>query len=279
MGEYWVLENLATAEILPLILALFIGGALTGFMAGLLGIGGGAILVPILYELFRFLGVDQNILMHLSVGTSLAVILPTSIQSARKHDARGALDRALVKSMALPLIIGVGIGTLIASSVEGNVLKMTYIAVCTFIAAKLVAGEGAWQLANELPKGITGKVIGGIIGILSTLIGVGGGAMMTSYMTIYGRNIHNAVATSAGMGPVIALPATLGYVWAGWSVPNLPPGSFGYVSLLGALIVAPLSVITAPLGVATAHGISRRSLELAFATFLTFVAFRFYFAL
>jgi len=279
LGEYWVLENLATAEILPLILALFIGGALTGFMAGLLGIGGGAILVPILYELFRFLGVDQNILMHLSVGTSLAVILPTSIQSARKHDARGALDRALVKSMALPLIIGVGIGTLIASSVEGNVLKMTYIAVCTFIAAKLVAGEGAWQLANELPKGITGKVIGGIIGILSTLIGVGGGAMMTSYMTIYGRNIHNAVATSAGMGPVIALPATLGYVWAGWSVPNLPPGSFGYVSLLGALIVAPLSVITAPLGVATAHGISRRSLELAFATFLTFVAFRFYFAL
>ena len=279
MGEYWVLENLATAEMLPLIVALFIGGAVTGFMAGLLGIGGGSILVPILYELFRFLGVDQSILMHLSVGTALAVILPTSIQSARKHDARSALDRALVKSMALPLLIGVGIGTLITSSVDGNVLKMTYIGVCAFIAAKLVAGEGAWQLGDELPKGITGKIIGGIIGILSTLIGVGGGAMMTSYMTIYGRNIHNAVATSAGMGPIIALPATLGYVWAGWSAPNLPPGSFGYVSLLGVLIVAPLSVMTAPLGVAAAHGISRRTLELAFATFLTFVAFRFYFAL
>jgi len=248
-------------------------------MAGLLGIGGGAILVPILYELFRYLGVEPSILMHLSVGTSLAVILPTSIQSARKHDARGVLDRDLVKAMALPLIIGVGIGTIITDAVDGSVLKMVYIGVCTFIAAKLIAGEGAWQLGNKLPEGAIGKAIGGLIGVLSTLIGVGGGAMMTSYLTIYGRNIHSAVATSAGMGPIIALPATLGYVWAGWNVPNMPLGSIGYVSLMGALIVAPLSVITAPLGVATAHGISRRSLELAFATFLTIVAFRFYFSL
>ena len=98
-------------------------------------------------------------------------------------------------------------------------------------------------------------------------------------MTIYGRNIHQSVATAAGIGPIIALPATLGYIWAGWNVPALPPGALGYVSLLGALIVAPLSVITAPLGVATAHGISRRSLELAFAAFLLIVAIRFCFEL
>ena len=271
-----MLENLQLAEILPLVAALLFGGALTGFLAGLLGIGGGSILVPILYELFRYLGVETGVLMHLSVGTALAVILPTSIQSARKHDARGALDRPLVKSMVVPLIIGVAIGTLITSVVEGNVLKLAYIVVCTFIATKLIAGEGAWQLGNELPKDLLGKAIGVIIGILSTLIGVGGGAMMTSYMTIYGRNIRNAVATSAGMGPIIALPATLGYVWAGWNQINLPPGSLGYVSLLGALIVAPLSVMTAPVGVAVAHGISRRSLELVFAIFLLIVAIRFY---
>ena len=271
-----MLANLQLAEILPLVAALLFGGALTGFLAGLLGIGGGSILVPILYELFRYLGVETGVLMHLSVGTALAVILPTSIQSARKHDARGALDRPLVKSMVLPLIIGVGIGTLITSMVDGGVLKSVYIGVCCFIAAKLIAGEGAWQLGDTMPKGLAASAIGGLIGILSTLIGVGGGAMMTSYMTMYGRKIHQSIATSAGMGPIIALPATLGYVWAGWNHLNLPPGSFGYVSLLGALIVAPLSVMTAPVGVAAAHGISRRSLELVFATFLLIVAIRFY---
>ena len=271
-----MLANLPSAEIFPLVTALLFGGALTGFLAGLLGIGGGAILVPILYELFRFLGVDSSIIMHLSVGTSLAVIIPTSLQSARKHDARGALDRDLVKAMALPLTIGVCIGIAITSMVDGSVLKIVYIGVCCFIAAKLVAGEGAWQLGDRMPKGALASAIGSLIGILSTLIGVGGGAMMTSYMTIYGRKIHQSIATSAGMGPIIALPATLGYVWAGWNTPHLPPGSLGYVSLLGALIVAPLSVMTAPLGVSAAHGISRRSLELAFATFLLIVAIRFY---
>jgi len=272
-----LLQSLPIGELLPLIVSLVMGGALTGFLAGLLGIGGGAILVPILYELFRLLGIEQSILMHLSVGTSLAVIMPTSIQSARKHDAHGALDRVLVKSMALPLLIGVGIGIAITNVADGTVLKMVYIAVCVFIASKLIAGEGAWQLGDHLPTGAISRAIGGLIGLLSTLIGVGGGAMMTSYMTLYGRNIHTAVATSAGLGPIIALPATLGYIWAGWNEPGLPPGSLGFVSLLGALIVAPLSVMTAPLGVATAHGISRRALELAFATFLLIVAIRFFF--
>ena len=119
--------------------------------------------------------------------------------------------------------------------------------------------------------------MGMAIGILSTLIGIGGGGMMTSYMTLYGRTIHRSVGTAAGLGPIIAIPATLGYIWAGWNIDNLPIGSLGYVSILGVLIVAPISVLTAPVGVSLAHGISRRALELAFATFLTIVAFRFFF--
>ena len=264
-------------ELLPFIAALLVGGALTGFVAGLLGIGGGAILVPMLYELFRILGVDQSALMHLSVATSLAVIVPTSIQSARKHDERGALDRELLRHIALPAVLGVLIGVVIAKFAPGDALKAVYIVVCLFIAAKLSAGEGAWQLGTRMPEGMPGKTVGTVIGILSTLIGVGGGAMMTSYMTLYGRSILNSVATSAGLGPIIAIPATLGYIWAGWRVDTLPIGSVGYVSVLGALIVAPLSVITAPLGVSVAHGVSRRTLELAFATFLTIVAIRFFF--
>ncbi len=268
--------SLPFGEIVQFVAVLLVGGAFMGFIAGLLGIGGGAVLVPILYELFRILGVDPVSLMHVSVATSLAVIIPTSIQSARKHDERGAVDRDLLRDIALPVVLGVLIGTVIAKFVPGGTLKAVYIGVCTFVASKLISGEGTWQLGTQMPEGRLGKAIGMVIGILSTLIGVGGGAMMTSYMTLYGRSIHRSVATSAGLGPIIAVPATLGYVWAGWNIENLPIGSLGYVSLLGAVIAAPASVLTAPIGVSLAHGISRRALELSFAAFLIMVAIRFF---
>ena len=271
--------DLAWVDLLALIAVLAAAGLVTGLLAGLLGIGGGGVLVPILYEVFGTVGVDDNVRMHLSVGTALAVIIPTSIRSFRAHYARGAVDMSVLRGMAVAVAIGVLAGIVIASIVDGSVLKIVYVASALAMAVKLALGGDRWRLGAELPGNPVRAVVGGAIGLVSTLIGIGGGVYVTAFMTLYGRPIHQAVATAAGFGPIIAIPAALGYVWAGWSVAGLPAGSLGYVSVLGALLIMPTSILAAPLGVRIAHGISRRALELAFAAFLATVAVRFFLSL
>ncbi len=255
--------------------ALTAGGLFTGFLAGLLGIGGGGILVPILWELFRFVGVDEAVRMHLAVGTALAVIVPTSLRSFHAHYRQGAVDMDVLHRMGPLVALGVVAGILIARVADGSVLKSVYVASCVVMASKLYAGGARWRLGEHLPGAIGTGLVATVIGLVSTLIGIGGGVFISGFMTLYGRPIHRAVATAAGFGPIIAVPAALGYIWAGWDVPGLPPASLGYVSLLGAGLIIPLSVLTAPIGVRVAHGIDRRKLELAFAAFLTLVAIRF----
>jgi uncharacterized membrane protein YfcA len=143
------------------------------------------------------------------------------------------------------------------------------------MGVRLYFGRRGWQLGEEIPGNPFRMLYGGFVGLVSTLMSIGGGVFVTTMMTLYGRPIQNAVATSSGFGPLIAIPGALGFVWAGWRVAGLPPGSLGYVSLLGALLIIPTSVLAAPLGVRIAHGISRRKLELAFATFLMAVSLRF----
>ena len=271
--------DLALADVLPLIAVLAAAGLVTGILAGLLGIGGGGILVPILYEVFGAVGVDDNVRMHVSVGTALAVIIPTSIRSFRAHHARGAVDMSVLKSMAVAVAVGVLVGIGIASVVDGSVLKIVYVVSALAMAINLTFGGDRWRLGTELPGNPARAGVGGAIGLVSTLIGIGGGVYVTAFMTLYGRPIHQAVATAAGFGPIIAIPAALGYVWAGWGADGLPAGSVGYVSILGALLIMPTSVLAAPLGVRIAHGISRRALELAFAAFLATVAVRFFLSL
>lgn len=262
-------------ELALLLGALLAAGFATGLLAGLLGIGGGGILVPVLYELFGTLGVDETIRMHLAVGTSLAVIIPTSLRSFAAHRARGAVDLAILKSMALPVIAGVCLGAALARYSNEAVLKTIWIVAATLMSGRLYFGQRGFQLGDEIPGNPYRALYGGFIGLISTLMSIGGGAFVTAMMTLYGRSIHNAVATSSGFGPLIAIPGTLGFMWAGWHAAGLPPGSLGYVSLLGALLIVPTSVLAAPLGVRLAHGISRRKLELAFATFLMLVSLRF----
>lgn len=262
-------------ELALLAAGLLAGGLITGFLAGLFGIGGGGVLVPILYEIFRLVGVDDNHRMHLAVGTSLAVIIPTSISSVRSHYKRGAVDVAVIKRMGAFVFMGVLLGIAVASLVEGAVLKAAYVLSTGFIATRLIAGGDRWRLGPDLPGRVTTASVSGVIGLLSTLIGIGGGAQVTAFMTLYGRPIHQAVATAAGFGPIIAIPAAIGYIAAGWDINSLPWGSLGYVSLLGLALVAPVSVWAAPIGVRAAHGLSRRTLELAFAAFLIAVCLRF----
>jgi len=266
--------GIPAGELALLLAALLPAGFVTGLLAGLLGIGGGGILVPVLYELFGSLGVDEAIRMHLAVGTSLAVIIPTSLRSFAAHRARGAVDIEIVKSMALPVIAGVCLGAILARYSNDAVLKAIWVLAATLMVVRLYFGRRGWQLGDTIPGNPFRMLYGGFVGLVSTLMSIGGGVFVTTMMTLYGRPIHNAVATSSGFGPLIAVPGTLGFVWAGWQVAGLPPGSLGYVSVLGALLIIPTSVLAAPLGVRIAHGISRRKLELAFATFLVLVSLR-----
>jgi len=255
--------------------ALLAAGVITGLLAGLLGIGGGGILVPVLFEVFTAVGVDPDLRLHLAVGTSLAVIVPTSLRSFRSHRARGAADMALLKSMALPVVLGVVIGAVVARYSDDRVLKAVWVAFGGLMSAKLFFGRESWRLDREIPGNPFRAVYGVAVGLVSTLLSIGGGAFITTLMTLYGRSIQQGVATASGFGPLIAIPGALGFAWAGWHAAGLPPGSLGYINLIGAAIVIPASVLAAPLGVRIAHGISRRKLELAFATFLAAVALRF----
>ena len=269
----------SAGELAGLIGALLAAGFATGLLAGLLGIGGGGILVPVLYEVFGALGVADAVRMHLAVGTSLAVIVPTSLRSFAGHRARGAVDMGLVKSMALPVIAGVALGAVLARYADEAVLKGIWVVAASIVSLKLFLGRQDWQLGDAVPGQPFRALYGCVLGLVSPLMRIGGGVFITALMTFYGHTMQRAVATSSAFGPIIAIPGTLGFVWAGWAAAGRPPGSLGYVSLLGALVIIPTSVLAAPLGVRIAHGISRRKLELAFATFLTAVGVRFLFSL
>lgn len=266
--------GLANGELLWLVLALIAAGGATGFLAGMLGIGGGGILVPVLYETFTFLHVPDSVRMHMVLGTSFAVIVPTALSSFRAHFNRGAVDMGVLRRLGPFVVAGVLAGVVLVSIVSSTALKWVWIVFGGFLAVKMALGREEWRLADKLPDNGLVKLAAFLIGLISTLMSIGGGMFLVTLFTLYGWPILKAVATSSGFGPVIAIPGLLGYVWAGWGDPELPPVSLGFVSVLGAMIIMPMSVLAAPLGVAVAHGLSRRKLELAFAVFLGLVALR-----
>lgn len=258
-----------------LVAALVVAGAAIGFLAGLFGIGGGAISVPVFYEIFGILGYEPEIAMPLAVGTSLAVIIPTSISSARGHYLKGTVDMALLRVWAVPILIGVLAGAAIARYADPAVFQAVFIGVAAINAAKLLTGGKGWRLRDELPtKGIL-RIYGAVIGLVSSLMGIGGGAVSNLVMTLHGVPIHRAVSTAAGVGVLIAIPGTLGYMLAGAGRLDLPPDAIGFVSLATFALTIPTSLLTTRLGVSLAHALSRRMLETAFGLFLLLVCSRF----
>ncbi|MCB1527430.1 MAG: sulfite exporter TauE/SafE family protein [Hyphomicrobiaceae bacterium] len=255
--------------------ALVLAGALVGIMSGLLGIGGGGILVPVLYETFTALGVDPAIRMHMALATSLAVIVPTSLRSFSAHKAKGAVDVALVKRMGPWVVLGVVLGIVTASYVSSTALKWFWVVFGTVMAAKLWFGRDSWRLGSQIPKSRAVEVYAFFVGYVSVLISIGGAAFIVAFMTLYGRSVLQAVATSSGFGPLISIPGAIGFAWAGWGVEGTLPFSLGYVSVLGAALIIPMSVLMAPIGVRLAHGIPKRRLEQAFALFLCVIVARF----
>jgi uncharacterized membrane protein YfcA len=258
-----------------MIAALAAAGFASGFLAGLLGIGGGAVVVMTLYEAFRWMGVDEAVRMHLATGTAIAVIAPTTLRSFMAHRARGVADLAFVKRMALPVVAGVALGSLVARYSEGSVLKWVWVVMGSLLSLRMFLGRDNWRLGSDIPRSLAVEAYGVFIGTISSLMSIGGGAYVVILMTLYGRPLHQAVATSSGFGPLIAIPGMLGFMWAGWGAPGLPPGTIGYVSLLGAALAIPTGLLAAPLGARVSHGLSKRGLELAFGGFMTLVVLRF----
>ena len=278
-----MVAGLGTSQLLELALLLLAVGALAGFLAGVFGIGGGAILVPVFFECFRLGGVPLDVRMPLCVGTSLAVIIPTSIRSWRAHYARGAVDMEIIRTWWLPVLIGVVAGAVVARHAPERLFRIVFIVVAYSAAARLLLARETWRFGDDLPKGPLMKSFGFFVGLFSTLMGVGGGLYANLLMTFYGRPIHQAVATSSVLAVLISIPGALGYVYAGWPVaaryPDVAalqlPFSIGYVSLIAAVLVIPTSMLTAPLGVRTAHAMSKRALETAFGCYLFIMGSRF----
>lgn len=264
------------AELLPFLGALLVAGSVAGVLAGLFGIGGGAVLVPVFYQMLGTLGVDEAIRMHLSVGTSLAIIVPTSLRSFMGHKAKNAVDMDFLKSSMIAVPFGVILATFLVAGASSSVLRIIFAICSLVIALRLLFGKEDWKIANDIPRGMGMYVSASVIGFFSTFMGIGGGVFNNTFMTLFGRPIHKAVATSSGIGVLISIPGMIGYIWAGWGADNLPAFSIGFVNVLMVLIIIPVTLMVAPIGVRLAHAMSKKKLEVGFGVFLILVAARFF---
>ena len=264
-----------SSELLILLLTLVGAGAASGFLAGLFGVGGGAIVVAALFQAFTYAGVADSVAMRMSLGTAFAVMVPTSATSFRGHLKRGSADRRIARLWVVPVVSGVALGSLVAAQLDGQRLKAIFIALVLLNAIKLLTGWPAWRMAGDEPTATAVRTSGVVIGFLSSLIGIGGGIFGNMFLTAYGRTMHQAIGTTASLGAIISLAGTCTFVLLGLGAAEVPPGSLGFVSVVAFCIVAPVATALAPLGVRLAHRFTREQLRLGFGLFLIVVSGRF----
>lgn len=252
-------------------------GAVAGVLAGLFGIGGGIVIVPVLETALGFAGVDPAIRMHVAVGTSLATIIPTSISSARAHHQRQSVDFELVRRWAFFVLAGALLGAWIAARVHSDVLAVVFASLAFLVALKMLFMPESRNLTEDVPRNPLVPVIPTSIGCFSSMMGIGGGTFSVMTLTLFNVPIHRAVGTAALFGLVISLPGALGFVIAGWGDPRVPAGSLGFVSLLGFACIAPATVLTAPLGAKIAHAFSAQRLNMLFGAFLVIASIRLFY--
>jgi uncharacterized protein len=269
---------MAEADIQTLILlagCLLMTGLVAGTLAGLLGVGGGIVMVPVLYYMFDFLDImPDDLIMHMAVGTSLAAMIPTSLRSAQGHRAKGNVDTELFKRWLIPVIVGGVTGIAIAAFVKGPVLMTVFATFAIIVALHMGFGKDTWTVASELPGRIGQSIMAfGIAGV-SVMMGIGGGTFGVPLLTLFGYPIHRAVGTAAAVGVIIAIAGGMGFILSGLGVAARPPYSFGYASLVGIALIVPATVISAPWGVKLANVLSRFWLRRAFALFLGITGIR-----
>ncbi|HXS42439.1 MAG TPA: sulfite exporter TauE/SafE family protein [Stellaceae bacterium] len=267
---------ISPVELAWLAAGIALAGVITGLLAGLFGVGGGAIIVPVLYEMFRIIAVPDVVRMQLCVGTSLAIILPTTLRSYRAHRAKGMVLRGVMRAWAAPSVAGVALGAIIAAFAPSAVFKIAFVVIAGTIAMKLLFGRENWVIADDLPRGAGLAAYGFVIGLGSSLMGISGGSITTLILTLHRKPIHNAVATASGVGVPITIAGTIGYALAGLPHQALvPPFSLGFVSAIGFVLIAPISSYVAPFGARLAHALPKRRLEIAFGIFLLLASARF----
>lgn len=262
------------AVYLPFALGLALTGALSGVMAGLLGIGGGIIMVPAMVLAYQLLGYNPEVIMHVAVGTSLAVIIPTGLRSARSHNARGAVDREIVRRWGPWIVAGSLVGGLMAGLYTAAALKIIFGVMALFIALNM-----ALPIQRKLMERLAGspaanRVSAAVIGYISALMGIGGGSLTVPTLVAFGTPMHTAVGTSSALGVMLAIPAAIGFVISGWTAVGTPPLSIGFINLPSLVLIGALAALTAPLGVALAHRLNAQLLKIVFAIFLVGVGLR-----
>jgi uncharacterized membrane protein YfcA len=249
-------------------------GLVAGVLAGLLGVGGGIVMVPALYLIFGIFDVDQAVRMHMAVGTSLAAMIPTSIRSALAHRKRGAVDGDLFRAWMPPVMVGAAGGSLLAPHAPSTALRGIFSVFALLVAINMLAGNARWNAASELPGLAWQRVAAGLIAGVSVMMGIGGGTFTVPYLSLFGYPIRRAVATSAAIGVLIAIPGAMGFCIGGLGVPARPHGSLGFASTIGCLLIVPATMIATPWGAAMTHRIDPRWLRCAFALFLALTGLR-----
>jgi len=254
--------------------AMLGAGLFAGFAAGIFGIGGGFVVVPALFVVLPLLGGTHEAIAHVAIGTSAATIIVTSIRSLLAHAKRGAVEFEVLKAWAPWIILGDGIGVLLAGHVDGRVLTMIFASGVFLMSLNfLLPKVGGKVISEEMPSGIARVGIAGGLGTFSALLGIGGGTIAIMVMTLCGRSIHRAIATASGVGTLIAIPSAIGFALIGLKETGLPWGSLGFVNVPATLAIASMSILTAPLGVAAAHSLPASLLKRIFGIYLVVIAF------
>lgn len=261
------------------VLALYlVVGAIAGVLAGLLGIGGGLVIVPMLVFCMELQNLPNELIMHLALGTSMASIVFTSVSSFMAHHKRGAVDWTVVRRIVAGILVGTFLGTFIAAGLSTGWLKVFFVVFLYYVCYQMLSGKKP-KPSRQLP-GMAGMFgAGNVIGVVSSLVGIGGGTLSVPFMVWHNIPIHKAIGTSAAIGFPIAVAGTLGYITNGWGVQNLPSYSLGYVSLPALVSIAVMSVLTAPLGVRLAHSLPVDKLKRVFAVILFVVGTKMLFSL
>ncbi|WAJ28204.1 sulfite exporter TauE/SafE family protein [Antarcticirhabdus aurantiaca] len=259
--------------------SMVFAGIVGGLIAGLLGVGGGIVIVPVLYQVLAGFGVEEGLRMKVAVATSLATIIATSSVSVMSHHRRGAIDLSLLKSWSLPIFIGVIAGTAFGGTVDGRVLTGVFATVALLVAINMLLRREGVAVADGFPNRFAKISSGFFVGGVSAMMGIGGGTLSVPILTTYGFDIRRAVGTAAAIGFVIAIPGTLGYIVTGLGAEGRPPFSLGYFNAAAALALVPLTMLMAPVGARLAHSIPRRALQFCFAGFLLLTSARMFYDL
>lgn len=254
--------------------ALVATGVFAGILAGLLGVGGGIVIVPVLFFLFQSFGVSAESAMLVATATSLATIVPTSISSIRSHQQKGNVDFELLKRWATFILIGVLAGSWLVTRVEGSMLTMLFGVIATLSALNMLLRTGKSALYQQLPDTAGQTVMGTSIGFFSAMVGIGGGTISVPLLTLYNYPTHKAVGTAAAIGLIISLPGALTMLVLGSTPTDAPAGTFGLVNLIGFICIVPLTVLFAPVGASLAAKLDAVKLKKIFALVLLFTGLR-----